>query len=183
MTEETKNKIHDLAVKQIITDFKLIKEEAELKGESLYGYAIGIVGNITGFFSAGNTIESLKRTLNKYKEKNFHPSYYWSIPEWEYSGDNNNCLYKFLSTFIYDIEDNKYKSTIKDYENTLIRALKTCNEKGVFGKGKERENIIIYLQYADATNENIDEIASEQINPKNIHLLFKKRWNSKENNN
>ena len=73
MNEETKNTIHDLAVKQITTDFELIKKKTNK--ETLYGYAIGIVGDITGFYSAGNTIESLKRTLISYEEKKFHPSY------------------------------------------------------------------------------------------------------------
>jgi len=50
MTEEIINTIHDLAVKQIIADFKQIKEKT--KGETLYAFAIGIVGDITGFFSA-----------------------------------------------------------------------------------------------------------------------------------
>ncbi len=175
MNEEIKNKIHDLAVKQIIEDFELIKEKT--KNETLYGYAIGIVGDITGFFSAGNTVESLNRTLIRYEEKDFHPSSFWCIPEWEYSGIGDNEV----STFINGIKDEEYDSTMKDYENTLIRALKTCENKGVFGIGKERENLVIYLQYADATDEDIDDISSEQINPKNIHLLFKERWNDKAN--
>lgn len=182
MTKEIKDKIHDLAVKQIINDFAHIKEITDSKKEDLYGYAIGIVGDITGFYSAGNTIESLNRTLIRYEESDFHPSYFWYIPEWEYTGIDDNELYKYLSTFIYDIPDGQYANVMRDYENTLIKALKTCNTNGVFGNGKEREKIVIYLQYSDATDEDIDDIASEQVNPKNIHLLFKNRWDNQTNN-
>lgn len=179
MTEDIKCKIHDLAVKQIIADFDQIKEKSI--GETIYGFGLGIVGDITGFFSAGNTIESIKRTLIKNGEY-FDSSDLWYISEWEYEGTDDNRLYEFLATFIYDIKDDKYDLAIKDYENMLIKALKTCDKKGVFGKGKERESIIVYLHYADATDEDIDEISSEQINSKNSHLLFKERWNDGKNN-
>jgi len=124
----------------------------------------------------------LKRTLISYKNDDFDPSYFWNIPEWEYEGIDDNTLYKFLATFIYVIEDEKYESVMKDYENTLIEALKTCEKNEVFGKGKVRESIIVYLQYTDATDEEVDDISSKQINPKNIHSLFKERWNSETNN-
>ncbi|MEW7280415.1 DUF4303 domain-containing protein, partial [Aquimarina sp. 2201CG1-2-11] len=179
MTEETKNTIHDLAVKKIIADFDFIKEKSN--GETIYGFGLGIVGDITGFFSAGNTIESIKRKLTQDGEE-FDSSDLWYISEWEYEGTNDNTLYKFLATFIYDIEDGKYESAMKDYEDTLIKALKTCDKKGIFGKGEERENIIVYLHYADATDENVDDNSSEQINPENIHSLFKQRWNDENNN-
>ena len=180
MTEEIKNHIHDLAVKQIIADFQLIKEKSI--GETIYGFGLGIVGDITGFFSAGNTIESLKRSLINSAEEEIDPSDFWCISEWEYEGIDDNTLYEFLATFIYDIEDDMYNSVMKDYETTLIKALKSCDKKGIFGKGKEREDIIVYLHYADAHDENMDDISSEQINPKNKHLLFKERWNDEKNN-
>lgn len=176
MKDEIKNKIHDLAVMQITSDFEFIKEQSA--GETIYGYGIGIVGDITGFFSAANTLESLKRILSK--DDDVYS--YWLISEWEYEGRNNNKLYEFLATFIYDIEDGNYSSIMKDYENVLIKALKTCDKKGVFGEGKERENIIVYLHYADATNEDIDDLSSEQINPKDKHLLFIERWNDEKDN-
>jgi len=179
MTETIKKKIHDLAVQQIIADFAYIQEKS--KGETIYGFGLGIVGDITGFFSAGNTIESIQRKLTQNKEK-FHASEIWYISEWEYSGTDDNTLYQFLAAFIDDIEDEKYDAAMKDYEKTLIKALKTCDEKGIFGTKEERENIIVYLHYADATNEDIDDNSSEQINPKNIHMLFKERWNDEKNN-
>ncbi len=179
MTEEIKKRIHDLAVKQIIADFDSIKEKSN--GETIYGFGLGIVEDITGFFSSGNTLESVKRKRTQDGEE-FDSSDLWYISEWEYEGTDDNTLYEFLATFIYDIEDGKYESAMKDYENTLIEALKTCDKKGIFGKGEERENIIVYLHYADAADEDVDDKSSEQINPKNIHSLFRKRWNDKENN-
>ncbi len=180
MTEEIKNKIHDLAVKQIIADFEQIKQKSI--GETIYGFGLGVVGDITGFFSAGNTIESLKKSIIEYGDKEIDESDFWCISEWKYEGTDDNTLYEFLATFIYDIEDEKYDSVRKDYENTLIKALKTCDEKGVFGKGKEREDIIVYLHYADAHDEDIDDISSGQINSEMSHLLFKERWNDEKNN-
>jgi hypothetical protein len=180
MTQEIKNKIHELAVNQIITDFEYIKEQS--KGETLYGFGLGMVEDITGFFSAGNTINTIKESILKNGDDEFHESYIWYISEWKYFGIDNNTLYEFLATFIDDIEDEKYDSYRKEYEKILMQALKTCDEKGVFGKDKEREDLIIYLHYADAYDEDIDELSSEQINPKGMHLLFKERWNDKKNN-
>jgi Domain of unknown function (DUF4303) len=180
MTQEIKNKIHELAVNQIITDFEYIKEQS--KGETLYGFGLGMVEDITGFFSAGNTINTIKESILKNGDDEFHESYIWYISEWKYFGIDNNTLYEFLATFIDDIEDEKYDSYRKEYEKILMQALKTCDEKGVFGKDKERADLIIYLHYADAYDEDIDELSSEQINPKGMHLLFKERWNDKKNN-
>lgn len=175
MIEEVKNKIHDLAVKQIMADYQLIKEKSA--GETIYAFGLGIVGDITGFFSAGNTLEALIRNSD-----DLDPSDFWYISEWEYEGTDDNTLYEFLATFIYEIEDDSYDSVMKEYERILINALKTCDEKGIFGKGKEREEIVVFLQYADATDETIDDTSSKQVNPPNIHLLFKERWNSEKNN-
>jgi hypothetical protein len=180
MTQEIKNKIHELAVNQIITDFEYIKEQS--KGETLYGFGLGMVEDITGFFSAGNTINNIKESVVKNGDDELDESAIWYISEWKYFGIADNTLYAFLATFIYDIEDGKYDSYRKEYEKILIQALKTCDDKGVFGKDKEREDLIIYLHYADAYDEDIDELSSEQINPKGLHLLFKERWNDKKSN-
>lgn len=184
ITEKIKDKIHDLAVEQITADFEFIKNNAKSRNETLYGFAIGIVADVTGFFSTGNTLESLVRILNKYEERNFHPSYFWWIPDWEYKGTGNNELYKFLDKTFYtsDFDWSKMESFRKIYEQILLKSLETCNELGVFGKGEERNNIIVYIQYVDSCDENLDDIASEQINSQNNHLLFKERWNNKTNN-
>jgi hypothetical protein len=179
MTEEIKNRIHNLAVKQIISDFKFIKERS--LGESIYGFGLGLVGDITGFFSAANTIESLKKTLSK-EDDNEDISSFWYISEWEYEGTKDNTLYEFLATFIYDLKEDEYDSVMKNYEEILIKALQTCDEKGIFGIGKDRDDIIVYLHYADATDEDIDDISSEQINQPYFHNLFKERWNTEKNN-
>ncbi len=175
MTEDRKNKIYELAVNQITKDFMAMKEKANSKNEKLYGFGIGIVGDITGFFSAGNSVESLVRVLVVYGEE-FDPYYIWGISEWGYQ-EGDNTLYQYLETFIYDIEDDNYNSERRDYENILIKALKTCSENGVFGIGEERESIVVYLHYADAFDEDIDDVSSAQINSKASHTLFKDRWN------
>ncbi len=179
MTEERKNKIHDLAVKQITSDFKFIKEKS--LGESIYGFGLGLVGDITGFFSAANSIESLQRKLIEEDDKDDISSF-WYISEWEYEGTKDNTLYEFLATFIYDIKEDKYDSVMKDYENVLIKALQTCDKKEVFGIGKDRDDIIVYLHYADATDEDLDNISSKQINRPYSHNLFKERWNTEKDN-
>ncbi len=184
ITKEIENTIHDLAVKQITADFAAIKENAHSNHEQLYAFATGIVADVTGFFSVGNTVESLKRILEKYEEKDFHASYFWWISNWEYKGINDNALFNFLDQTFYSDDFNWEKMDIlrKAYEPILIKALKTCDKNGVFGIGKERENIVIYIQYVDSCDENFDDISSEQVNPKNIHLLFKERWNDKQEN-
>ncbi len=179
MTEEIKTRIHELAVRQIVADFQSIKEKCI--GESIYGFGLGLVEDITGFFSAANTVESLKRKLLEEDDKDDISSF-WLISEWGYEGTDDNTLYEFLATFIFNIEDGKYESAVKDYEEVLTNALKTCDEQGVFGKGQERENIIVYLHYADAANEDLDDISSEQINSTASHQLFKERWNSEKDN-
>lgn len=179
ITAVQKNKIHALAVEQIKKDVKALKEQS--RGESIYAFGLGIVSEITGFFLAANTLEALsKRLAQKGGEEDV--SFFWHLSEWAYSETADNKLYEYLATFLQDIKPNEYEKALADYANTLIKALKTCDEQGIFGEGEARKNVIVYIQYADASDENFDEISSKQINAPEQHLLFKERWNVKKNN-
>ncbi len=178
MKSEEKIKLKELALKNITENFKTIKKKA--KNETLYGFGVGLVEDLTGFFTVANTIESLKR--QKIENGKLDKYYLWYISEWEYGGEysDNNAIYNLLSeiTKDFDFFDERYDVIRKEYEEILIETLKECKEKGLFD-----EQIVVYLHYADCFNENIDDISSKIINSEKLHNLFLNRWSENKENN
>lgn len=176
--QETKNRILDLAITQIISDYLSIKDKAQ--DERLYAFSLGIVYELTRFYTAANSIEYLKEL--DASQTDLHESLIWYTSEWKYSENGDNTVYKELSSISDEIKDFHLNKIMDEYIGLLIEALLKCKEVGLFDSSESDLPIVLFIQYADAHDENIENYSSAILNAPEVDLLFKNRWDaSKEN--
>ena len=181
MTPTQWQQIPDLAVANITQSF--LHMRAQAANERFYGFCLGLVEDLCGFFCAGNTLESLQRVLDD--EEDDDSGWFWYISEWAYEGvDDNNAVHHAITALDTETDDDpeQYAQLCRDYEQCLIAALKTCDNNGLFGAERTAGEMVLYLHYADASDETIDNTSSAQLNPPALHQAFLQRWNQNASN-
>lgn len=114
-----------------------------------------------------------------------YAGYMWLLDEWKYSGTHNPevSTYNLLYDAVKEMSEEDYKQTRKDYENIIIKALKHCDDMGLFGSGAEREALVIYVHYSDDYDAGeIDNRSAKILNSNTTYALFEARWNQKKDN-
>lgn len=176
MNKHISQTLHNLAVAQIKTDWKHIVQEAD--GDHIYAFALGMVNQPVGFFSSAQTLEALNKKWSHGPFKH-ETALIWHISEWNYTGIEDNSIHDFIQSL--EISDDAHDQFMKSYETTLVAALKSCIQEGLF-KQDERPLPIFYIQYADASDEDIDNRTSKLLNTPDIHNQFVARWEAHADN-
>ncbi|MDR1075179.1 MAG: DUF4303 domain-containing protein [Xanthomonadaceae bacterium] len=172
--------LHDLAVESITAGFGAIRRRCG--DEQMYGFALGLVEDITGFFCAGNTLEALGRKVeNQDLEQEDIVYLAWAASEWEYQDHQYldvgqaSRVRRFVTaeyekgTPVGERDGGYFEAFTRQYHETLIEALKTCDRDGLFGTGEERENLVVFLDSVDDAYPDLMEISSARINPELSH--------------
>lgn len=178
MTPAQWQHIHDLAVANITASFRHMRTEAA--GEHFYAFGLGLVEDLCGFFCAANTLESLQRVLAD--DEDHDSGWFWYLSEWMYEGvDDDNAVHNAITALDSDHDEAAYAALCRDYEQCLTAALQTCDANGLFGNERATGQMVLYLHYADACDETLDERTSVQLNPPALHRQFARRWDETAN--
>ncbi len=190
ITKENTDSIYKSAIKEITANFNDIKAQAE--GETLYAFGLALLDDFyVEFRCAGNSIESLAKIMQgkditEDKGIEYYAGYFWRLDEWYYSGKCNveNSSGDLLESIIDEVDDREeYNKVRQEYEQILINALQYCDKNGVFGTGKEREQLVIYVHYADDyADDVISDYSAKILNSENTYNLFKERYNRNSDN-
>lgn len=179
LTEKQRQHIHDLAVAEITEAMADIRSKTG--EEQIYAFALGLVEYPCGFFCAANTVEALAQALEHDDDDDTEDAlWFWYPSEWLYDGNfSDNRVHQAISIIGDHIDDDdqiRYTELRHDYQNCLIAALQTCDQRGVFGAERARGEMVLYLHYVDIFDEDVDDQSSAMLNPPVLHNAFIQRW-------
>lgn len=129
--------------------------ERDHPGERLY--AFGLYTDDLGRYISptGNTEEALLRRSGGYAKTPLR----WSPCDWEYhlEGDREHfeqvqCLFDEAPD-PYDISDRQAVAQARQVFEACIRVLRELDSEGLFGRGEDRERIVINLWMGDQSDE------------------------------
>lgn len=78
--------------------------------------------------------------------------------------------------------EEQYIELRQHYQNTIIQVLQDLRKKGKL-QNQQGDEMIFILQYADAFDEDFEEISFVQINPSEYISLFSQRFKQKKGEN
>lgn len=179
LTDKQKQQIHDFAVAEITEAMADIRHKTG--DEKIYAFALGLVEYPCGFFCAANTVEALAQSLEEDDDAETEDTlWFWYPSEWKYDGNfADNRVHQTITAISRRIEDDdqiRYTQLRHDYQDCLIAALKTCDERGVFGKERARGELVLYVHYVDIFDEEVDDQSSAILNSAALHQAFVQRW-------
>ena len=153
--------------------------------EHFYAAGLGMVEDICGFFMVGNTLERLANLHNSLVGESLDDQayYYWSISEWaaaEFSGLPN--LVHNAATAISDgLGDGAYGQFRLDYQDHILNVLADMRSQGLL-RNAQGEEIWVWVQYADAYDEDFDDVSFARLNPAELSALFVRRYDDNTDN-
>ena len=155
--------------------------------EQFYAVGLGMVEDICGFFIVGNTLERLATladglTDTKEADKVY---YYWSISEWssdEFRG-LSNLVHNAATAIADDLEDDDdaYDAFRLVYQDHILNVLADMRSQGLL-RNAQGEELWVWVQYADAFDEDFDDISFARLNPPELSALFQRRYDAKQAN-
>ncbi|TCM63813.1 uncharacterized protein DUF4303 [Acinetobacter calcoaceticus] len=162
-----------LCIDEIQHNLAQIKQQTA--NTTLYAFALGLVEDITGFFTVANSIEALDKMIESEDDVS---SYAWFPSEWAYAGKATNHIYHYLESILASIEtDQDYDQLRQHYEQCLINALAICREQGCFKIGPAQKEVVVFLHYADDFNDDeISDRSSQCLNSPEQHDIFTQRF-------
>ncbi|WP_111894680.1 DUF4303 domain-containing protein [Acinetobacter sp. MB5] len=152
----------------------------QYQDQKFYALALGMVEDICGFFIVGNTLEQLANGCSEEDEA----YQYWYISEW--------CSNEFegLPNLVHDVVTHIAKNTDHDaedfclrqaYQNHILAVLADLRAQGQL-RNAQGEELLVWVQYADASDENFDDISFAHLNSPELTELFIQRFNSEQDN-
>ena len=78
--------------------------------------------------------------------------------------------------------EEQYIELRQHYQNTIIQVLQDLRKEGKL-QNQQGDEMIFILQYADAFDEDFEEISFVQINPSEYISLFSQRFKQKKGEN
>ena len=137
-----------------------------------------MVEDLCGFFHVGCSLEQLEDF------KDVHDI--WWISEWKYSSTANNKVHNIITDLAdelgEDCTDEEYDELRQLYQDTIIKVLQDLREAGRL-KNSQGDEIIYIIQYADASDEEFEDVSFAQINPEKYIPLFENRFKAKSGEN
>ena len=176
MDMQAQQELHDLMVEVISKGFQHVK--TMVGSERLYGFALNLTQDGRSFSCAGNTLDGVsKKFMVKLKSIEDVTDYLWFSSEWDY----HDFLLKNHKEVLDDFKAQGSLFNTNDIWNdaffkVLMDALKTCNQKGLFGVGILREKIAVFIDSDNSDLFGLAEETSEILNPPYVHEAFLKRF-------
>ncbi|MDM1765842.1 MULTISPECIES: hypothetical protein [unclassified Acinetobacter] len=154
---------------------------AELKQETLGQHlqiiGLGLVEDLCGYFVVGMTLEEFSQ---------FDQELVWFISEWSIEASHNNHVHQQIQRLYEQLgeeyTEEQYIELRQHYQNTIIQVLQDLRKEGKL-QNQQGDEMIFILQYADAFDEDFEEISFAQINPSEYISLFSQRFKQKKGDN
>lgn len=162
--------------------YKDIQEACEeLKQKTLGQYlqivGLGFVEDLCGYFTVGMTLEEFSK---------FDQELVWFISEWSVGTHPNNNVHHQIYGLYEQLGDEcteeQYIGLRQMYQNTVIQVLQDLRAEGQL-KNQQDDEIIFILQYADAFDEDFEEVSFPKINPTELVSLFAHRFKQNDSVN
>ena len=155
--------------------------------EHLYAVGLGMVEDICGFFIVGNTLErlaDLSHGLKDTSEAN-KTGYFWSISEWkseEFLG-LRNLVGQVVADIAHplSIDDDAYDAFRLVYQDHILNVLADMRGQGLL-QNAQSEELWVWVQYADAYDEDFDDVSFARLNPPELSHLFSLRYEPNKHN-
>lgn len=153
--------------------------------EHLYAVGLGMVEDICGFFIVGNTLERLADLHAEIaKESAADQIYYeWSISEWygdEFKG-LPNLVHNAATAISGGLDDDAYDAFRLTYQNHILNVLADMRSQGLL-QNAQGEELWVWVQYADAYDEDFDDVSFARLNPPELSSLFALRYQPNKHN-
>ena len=154
--------------------------------EHLYAVGLGMVEDICGFFIVGNTLERLADLhAETAKESAEDQIYYdWSISEWygdEFEG-LPNLVHNAATAISDDLDDDDaYDAFRVTYQNHILNVLADMRGQGLL-QNAQGEELWVWVQYADAYDEDFDDVSFARLNAPELSSLFALRYQPNKHN-
>lgn len=155
--------------------------------QHFYAVGLGMVDDICGFFLVGNSLENLAQSVNEKGAKYRHFDHYWYISEWsgeEYTGLSNlvhDAVTALADPLDDDDDDEAYDQLRLDYQQHIINVLIDMRAQGQL-RNAQGEELWVWLHYADAFDEDIDDVSFAQLHSPELSELFQCRYDKKQRN-
>ena len=152
--------------------------------EHLYAVGLGMVEDICGFFVVGNTLERLADLhAETAKESADDQMYYtWSISEWygdEFKG-LPNLVHNAATAISDDLDDDDaYDAFRLVYQDHILHVLADMRGQGLL-QNAQGEELWVWVQYADAYDEDFDDVSFARLNSPELSKLFTLRYQPKK---
>ena len=148
------------------------------KDQHVFAIGLGMVEDLCGFFYVGCTLEQLENFEDVHE--------LWWISEWEYSSTANNRVHDAINALYEQLGDDcteeQYAELRQSYQNTIIQVLQNLRAENKL-KNQQGEEMIYIIQYADAFDEEFEDVSFAQINPEEYVPLFANRFKQKKGAN
>ena len=153
--------------------------------EQFYAVGLGMVEDICGFFIVGNTLERLAALADGLDDSTDADKiyYYWSISEWlsdEFRG-LPNLVHKAATALAEDLGDEAYDALRITYQEHILNVLADMRDQGLL-QNAQGEELWVWVQYADAFDEDFDDVSFARLNPPELSALFQRRYDAKHAN-
>lgn len=156
----------------IYQDIQEACEELRQKtlGQYLQIVGLGFVEDPCGYFTVGMTLEEFSQ---------FDQELIWFISEWSVGTTPNNRvhqqIYGLYEQLGEEYTEEQYIELRQHYQNTIIQVLQDLRKEGKL-QNQQGDEIIFILQYADAFDEDFEEVSFPKINPVELVPLFAHRF-------
>jgi hypothetical protein len=147
--------------------------------ERFYAFALYTDDSAMTVEPAANSEEALESTAEDYDESPDTGWLRWGTAEWAYEsegGDHFNDVYDALNVENrYDKKDPKAFGAFKqNLFETMILALKSLDDEGFFGTGKDREAVTLFCSVSDSDDaEDLEDQSAKRLNSKAVYRRFK----------
>ena len=148
-------------------------------GERFYAFALYTDDGAMTVEPAANSEEALESSAEEYDESPDTGWLRWGTAEWAYEGeggDHFNDVYDALNVKNpYDNKDPKAFGVFKqNLFETMILALKSLDDEGFFGTGKDREAVTLFCSVSDSEDaEDLEDQSAKRLNSKAVYKRFK----------
>lgn len=153
---------------------------AQYQNQKFYALGLGMVEDICGFFIVANTLEQLAKGCCEEDEA----YQYWYISEW-YANE-----FEGLPNLVHDVVTNLVKKADHDadafflrqaYQAHILAVLADLRAQGQL-RNAQGEELLVWVQYADAYDEDFDDISFAHLNSPELTALFIQRFNPEHDN-
>ncbi len=136
---------------------------ADHPGERIYAFALYTDDGAMSVCAAANTEEAFAAQGVTSKHTR------WSPEEWAYEGVGDDELQpscELLADKVFEVPDEEFSAFQEKVTRVLVEALQALEAEGLFGRGAERERLVIFAWVSDsAQGKQLRKRSAQQLNP------------------